>query len=92
MGIVSLVANMGIQYLDVDPVDATVLALDLGITTYDSQEERSPTEPREGRERDDAAYLWLAREHQAGLVTLDGDFAKAAARVLPPSRLLPHKH
>lgn len=74
LSIVSRVSNMGIQYLEVDQVDTTVLALDLGLTTYD------------------AAYLWLALEHQASLVTLDGDFAKAAARVLPPHRLLPRKH
>lgn len=70
----SRVGNMGIHYAEIDYADVTVLALDLGITTYD------------------AAYLWLAIENDAILVTLDGDFAATAEKVLPPGRVLPQRH
>lgn len=39
----------------------------------------------------DAAYLWLAIENEAFLVTLDLDFARVAKKVLPPGRVLPQE-
>jgi len=53
-------AGMDMHYVEVDQVEATSLALQLAITTYD------------------AAYVWLAIEHNGFLVPLDRDVANAA--------------